>query len=996
LIANRLEEWLGTIEYMSRKDTRMTPLREALHTRNEQILKYVESLVDKATPQLWHTLSTFPSGTKHTPEHTQTVEHIASLLISDGITAKLNDDEIAMLILACHYHDLGMAGSEADNATSEGRDRVRQEHAISIGTRILERWQELGFENENYAEILAEICRGHRPAKVNGEANWDILPRHRNIGPNRYVRLRLVSAMIYAADELHLGDDRAPKREEDWKGIEDSESLRHWRRHQAICGPTKIGDAITFDVRINTVSFEKDLRKVLKKALMAVADLKRELEVEGFREGHPQIELQWIRDALWKLLITRVCSDDAPRQRNQITERSICEFNKCRSQMEDLSTLCRELPDSADEMMVQIGKAISSFETRSFLVSSVDPATLQLDSSSRSFQALLQLAQNADKTERLFACPVIDLHEQFLYESEAGKRYIRQVVFPEIKASFAVDVAKLPENDSLRETIESSPTSCRLLQHVSTPPGPLVKRDLLQVAVAAGVCFDLMNNPDLVLEKSLRSAIRKTFELVTERLPRFLSLIQELAIVKGLSFEQVVSILNPSESLRSEIGNVNSESASINISQQVPRERLNWSLPYLLLAGQRAQEEIQILNIPDAPIRVSIDSSMQAISQLPQEQPVMIGITPSRGFVSSVISVRAAFTYDPLQRILIFQCELLGPIIPQDAPIIISLPSREPMQELRVDLSFMLLSLTVGQLLDLRHAYDSSIGTELEIRLELNRFGKIGSVSERIPRPLPVFEELTTESLVVLAELDRQLPVPFVADRKLLEKLIGATFDTKPQEFEFVKTQLATHKPSVTSVLLRFASVSGKDFREEFLGYLPIGHHFGTPQVSPSKLSQEEFDKLWESGEGEFKLVTSFREDCHELAVELRGWMDDPGRPFPFKCNNELHFHYCKTRVEQIHLRHVDRFWCIERPVVFRLCPVTKAEQYRIEMEYWKSVGDIQRVELLQELIAQAEEAESSASEVKVAFSENDLSATAVDDTSPTQSQQSDKSPSAT
>ena len=185
-----------------------TRLREALRSRNEQLLKQVESLVDRVTPQLWHTWSTFQTGTKHTPEHTQSVEAIASLLLSDDAIAAMKDDEIAMLILACHFHDLGMAGTEADNATDEGRDRVRKEHAISIGERIRERWQELGFENQNYAEVLAEVCRGHRPDKLNGFANWNSLPVHRNIGPDRFVRLRLVSAMVYAADELHLGDDR--------------------------------------------------------------------------------------------------------------------------------------------------------------------------------------------------------------------------------------------------------------------------------------------------------------------------------------------------------------------------------------------------------------------------------------------------------------------------------------------------------------------------------------------------------------------------------------------------------------------------------------------------------------------------------------------------------------------------------------------------------------------------------------------------------------------
>jgi hypothetical protein len=56
-------------------------LRENLGLRNTTLLNLVQQLVDRATPQLWHSYATFPSGTSHTPEHTHRVEIIAGQLL---------------------------------------------------------------------------------------------------------------------------------------------------------------------------------------------------------------------------------------------------------------------------------------------------------------------------------------------------------------------------------------------------------------------------------------------------------------------------------------------------------------------------------------------------------------------------------------------------------------------------------------------------------------------------------------------------------------------------------------------------------------------------------------------------------------------------------------------------------------------------------------------------------------------------------------------------
>jgi hypothetical protein len=381
-----------------------------------------------------------------------------------------------------------------------------------------------------------------------------------------------------------------------------------------------------------------------------------------------------------------------------------------------------------------------------------------------------------------------------------------------------------------------------------------------------------------------------------------------------------------------------------------------------LLAGQRAQEPIAVLNTSDAPLHVSVDSENEIASRLKREQPIMIQIAPAAGDASSVLTLRASASFDASRRRLIFACHKLEPGLQDDLPVIVSLPTSRQKEKMSIKFSFRETALRVGQLLELQRASaETATDGELEVEICVHGVGPLGTMQHDAANPFQFPEVLPTEGLVALAEIDRQMPIPCFAMRGLPERLTEANPKERASEFEIVKKEVAEHKPSVTSITLRFASVAGQDVREEYLGCLPIGCHFPAPRVSGGSMSQQEIDQKWSSGEEDWKVTALFREDCYTLAAEIRNWVKDPTRPFPFGCDNSQQFHYCKTRLEQEHLRHIDRFWYVERPVVFRFCPATKSERYRIELEYWRSVNDDRRVDLLAELIAEEESRESAA-----------------------------------
>jgi len=45
--------------------------------------------------------------------------------MSDEFLAALSSQELFFLAVACHYHDLALAGTEADDRTAEAREQVR-------------------------------------------------------------------------------------------------------------------------------------------------------------------------------------------------------------------------------------------------------------------------------------------------------------------------------------------------------------------------------------------------------------------------------------------------------------------------------------------------------------------------------------------------------------------------------------------------------------------------------------------------------------------------------------------------------------------------------------------------------------------------------------------------------------------------------------------------------------------------------------------------------
>jgi len=474
----------------------MSLLRQELKKRNTVLSLETEQIVARATPQLWHTYATFPSGTKHTPEHTQMVERLAGWLLPDELIGTLTDDELAILIQACHFHDLGMSGTEVDNLTADSRDQVRREHAVSVGDRIQTHWQAFGFPNETVAEILALVCKGHRPRRENSVATWDNLPKSRVLGPQRSVRVRLVSAIVYAADELHIGEDRAPKREEEFQGIITIEARKHWRRHQAVQGPVIEDGQLVFEGSVNCPAFEKDLRVALAKAFRSVWEMNQEFSRYDIKASGTPVRFTWNRKKAWSLSIGRLCSDLRPRSREEIVESVLVGYEEAMVDSDSIHEYCDEQPPD-EEKKREISEGVADFVTRNYLVAAAN-GLYALCTEERAVNAIFDLAKQADNSETILVDQAATKYEHAILKSALGTSHVRSRVIPSLRSTFNV-TSLTPISTPFNLILESSPTATRILQLLAPPPSVLVQSDLLQFACLAGTCADLLNDPEAIL-----------------------------------------------------------------------------------------------------------------------------------------------------------------------------------------------------------------------------------------------------------------------------------------------------------------------------------------------------------------------------------------------------------------------------------------------------------------------------------------------------------------
>lgn len=704
------------------------PLVHALRSRDSGLADQAARLIQQSARFLEYTLSTFSGGTDHTQRHTQTVEKIARMVLSDEFLAALAPQELFFLAVACHYHDLAMAGTEADDKTAEAREQVRRDHAVRIGGIVRDQWAELGFEVPRSAEVLGEVCRGHRPKKnADGEANWDELHEIEVLGPGVAVRVRLLSAVIYAIDELHLGADRAPERVQNWRTIQDDESRRHWRRHQAVNGPvTQHPSALLFQVTPDTPEFEENLRsQVFRKAFSALRDLRRQAKAEDVRAALPSITIQWRRDRMWELLLPVICSDMAPRSRSEIIQSVLNRFRQYAADRIVLDSVCTESGNADAELEASVGRAVDDAVTKRHLVATPPSAArFVLSLLPTVADVFFASARQADDLDLLFVGRYRDSWEQELFVSEFGRGYVRCAVFPAVERAYSVRLTQQSTTDPVRVLLESCPTAARLVSDNAPSPDNLVKDSLLAQAVMTGALFDLHSDPERLLDGPVRAAVR-ALTAGNGTVAPTVRLLEELALLGGFTHEQLSAAVCSSQAARAAMEDQTTgagNSVQIHMTQSIPAGAGGAAhLSRLLLASQRAGTPILLTAAADHDLTLRVEGNSELANQ--DTSGVMVGIGSAVEHPPATFRLPARIEISRPTYTIRLRLGRFSTNVPTAYPVVVTLPAppapgKRPRVALDVSTQWPELTVRDWRALESANQVIRNTGARIELILE--------------------------------------------------------------------------------------------------------------------------------------------------------------------------------------------------------------------------------------------------------------------------------------
>jgi hypothetical protein len=939
------------------------PLCELLRVRNSALFTAIQIAIREAERILPRTVATFSAGTAHDPTHTRTVEEIASLAFGRAFFDGLNDHELFLFILACHFHDLAMAGTEEDNESWEAKEQVRRDHHIRIGGILEERWKELGFEAKRDAEILGTICLGHRPVRdAAGVASWeDILETH-VAGPGVVVRTRLLSAAIFAADELHIGGDRASARIQDFAQIQNRVSRIHWHRHRQVSGPAIVDGALRFDVRASTCESENDIRtEHLAKAFRAVRDFRIQIGKARIKCDIPTIVVQWDRAGLWRLLMLTHLADLTPRTVDEITEVLESAYARRRESMTVLAPLASELNDTPAERRTEAATAARHWITRNMLIGDGE-GRFALSLADQSFAEFQRLLQEADEIDAMLLGFEKVEHWFALFRGAYGQRYASEKLVSKIAQRYHVVLDTNTGNSSVGNLITACPSACKVIESLNPFLSPLENQELVSLLAIAGTLADATRDPTVLLDAAVRRSLADTRASIDGLLSNKLRFLEELALVSALSLQEVEGLLVPSDAeIRETLGDGRSDEekvTQVTFNQTILRGGACSStyLPYLLLAQKKSGTQLNVVPTAasqltvrvegDAPADVKNRTDISMFSVGPGQPTRVFRDLPCEITVddaaSTVNLVAHGFTDERTPDCpILFRLNVPKPDEAGHKKGSMSIRMRPGLIRVRdavtlLDADAMIarqgakLVLTVMQGNDpIRMAFDPGQSFGFGFPISNECIAKLSTAQGNLPLPLLLSEsEREQLSRVPVAELTAYI----------------ASLDQRDR----------CEKRIVTHCTLRRCDADGNVVRERCLEMFP-GRIFNPPHVryepnaEPSTNSYVE----WDAPSKVLSISFFVGDDPYVVEQKLTGWFTSLSGPFPIAYDKARPPSPMPRAVFAMEMHpHRENAWEVVIPVVLLVRPPSRHEELTGELLFWEHKGDEARAALIRERLS--------------------------------------------
>ncbi len=231
----------------------------------------------------------FPEYTDHSELHSLTVIDSCNQLIGRKQMARLNSDEIYILLLSSYLHDSGMGIGEKDYEEFKDRldadsyfrvhpdagitDFVRDYHNEFSGMFIEKYAGLFEFPGDEYTFAVKQVVRGHRKTDLFDEKEYPssfILPN------GNIVCLPYLAALIRLADEIDVAASRNPLVLFDLGMIHNAKSLMEHKKLAAVEAMEMTEEAFILTAKTEEEEIRQSLLEMVDK-MQGTLDLCRDV-----------------------------------------------------------------------------------------------------------------------------------------------------------------------------------------------------------------------------------------------------------------------------------------------------------------------------------------------------------------------------------------------------------------------------------------------------------------------------------------------------------------------------------------------------------------------------------------------------------------------------------------------------------------------------------------------------------------------------------------------
>lgn len=281
-------------------EMRLRELDPALHKRFTDTVSVTANL-------LFRYKRYFPEYNDHSGLHSMSVIDLCNQLIGKEQILRLNQDELYILLMSCHLHDVGMGitSKEYDefrekidfrdyfeNHPNASLDRIIRDFHQEFSALFIEKHAGfLELPSEAHLHAVMQVVRGHRKTDLFDRNEF---PPDFALPNGRSVCLPYLAALIRLADEIDVDALRSSVLLFDVDSFESEEEVMYYYRTRACERMEITRDTIIMHVRTEDPAVKEALEKLKDKIQETLELCTRVVETTPYILTQHRVEMKWI------------------------------------------------------------------------------------------------------------------------------------------------------------------------------------------------------------------------------------------------------------------------------------------------------------------------------------------------------------------------------------------------------------------------------------------------------------------------------------------------------------------------------------------------------------------------------------------------------------------------------------------------------------------------------------------------------------------------------